>query len=116
MWSIDATQKQIIETVGVSQNPIIDCCSFLLDICSWKLLKDSIILGGPGCTVQIDKSLFKHKPKVLLICINPLFQCLCVFCVLITEPQRKVSPNRRVGIWHCQHFNPSSNRKHAIGR
>ena len=100
MWSIDASQKQIIETVGVSQKSIIDCCSFLWDICSWKLLKDPIILGGPGCTVQIDESLFKHKPKVLLICINPLFQCLCVFCVLITEPQRKVSPNRTVGIWH----------------
>ena len=108
-------RNKFIETVGVSQKSIIDCCSFLRDICSWKLLKDPII-GGPGCTVQIDESLFKHKPNVLLICINPLFQCLCVFCVLITEPQRKVSPNRTVGIWHRRHFDQSSNRIYAIGR
>ena len=67
MWSIDASQKQIVETVGVSQKSIIDCCSFLRDICSWKLLQNPFILGGPGCTVQIDESLFKHKPKVLLM-------------------------------------------------
>ena len=64
LWSADASQKQIIETTGISQKTIIDCCSFLRDICSWKLLRDPTILGGPGCTVQIDESLFKHKPKV----------------------------------------------------
>lgn len=68
MWSIDSSQKQIVETVGVSQKSIIDCCSFLRDVCSWKLLRNPVILGGPGCTVQIDESLFKHKPKVLSAC------------------------------------------------
>ena len=36
------------------------------DICSWRLLThDSpLMLGGPGIVVQIDESLFRHKPKV----------------------------------------------------
>ena len=32
LWSADASQKQIIETTGISQKTIIDCCSFLRDI------------------------------------------------------------------------------------
>ena len=30
-----------------------------------KLLGDPTVVGGPDHTVQIDMSLFKHKPKVL---------------------------------------------------
>ena len=48
------------------------------------------------------------------MCIKALFQYLCVFCILITESQSKVSSNRTVGAWHCRYFNPSSNRMHAI--
>ena len=38
--------------------------------CSTKLLATSIQLGGPGGLVQIDESLFRHKPKVRSIAIN----------------------------------------------
>ena len=38
---------------------------YFRDICSWKLLQDAPLkLGGPGVIVQIDESLFRHKPKV----------------------------------------------------
>ena len=33
------------------------------DVCSAKLLQTSIKLGGPGVVVQIDESLYRHKPK-----------------------------------------------------
>ena len=37
-----------------------------IHVCSWRLLThDSpLMLGGPGIVVQIDASLFRHKPKV----------------------------------------------------
>ena len=35
-----------------------------VNVCTAKLLQTQIILGGPGVVVQIDESLFRHKPKV----------------------------------------------------
>ena len=37
---------------------------WLREVCSTKLLQSPIILGGPGVVVQVDESLFRHKPKV----------------------------------------------------
>ena len=37
---------------------------WLREVCSTTLLQTPIILGGPGVIVQVDKSQFRHKPKV----------------------------------------------------
>ena len=37
---------------------------WLREVCSTKLLATPIKLGGVGTVVQIDESLFRHKPKV----------------------------------------------------
>ena len=42
----------------------IDIYQWLQKVCSTKLLSSPIVLGGPGVVVQIDESLFRHKPKV----------------------------------------------------
>ena len=44
----------------------VQCYQYLRDICSWRLMNvDSpLLLGGQGVVVQIDESLFRHKPKV----------------------------------------------------
>ena len=42
----------------------IDIYQWLREVCSTKLLSSPIVLGGPGVVVQIDESLFRHKPKV----------------------------------------------------
>ena len=38
---------------------------WLREVCSTRLLQDPpIVLGGQGAVLQIDESLFRHKPKV----------------------------------------------------
>ena len=58
---IDAAQE-----AEVTEKTAIQTYQYLRDICSWRLLNhDSpLMLGGPGVVVQIDESLFRHKPKV----------------------------------------------------
>ena len=37
---------------------------WLREVCTTRLLSTPIRLGGSGAVVQIDESLFRHKPKV----------------------------------------------------
>ena len=62
-WSFDEPIKTMKENIDVSERVAIDAYHLLRDICSWKLCQLTIKLGGPGMTVQIDESLFKHKRK-----------------------------------------------------
>lgn len=52
------------EEAKVSREAAINVYQWLREVCSTKLLANPIALGGPGKTVQIDESLFRHKPKV----------------------------------------------------
>ena len=50
----------------VQEKSAIQSYQYMRDICSWRLLnRDApLMLGGQGVVVQIDESLFRHKPKV----------------------------------------------------
>ena len=48
----------------IDKETAINIYQWLRVVCSTKLLSISIVLGGPGKVVQIDESLFRHKPKV----------------------------------------------------
>ena len=71
------------EEAEVGEHTAIDIYQWLREVCSQKLLGDpQIVLGGPHTIVQIDESLFRHKPKVssnftiqkmVLVCI-----CICI--------------------------------------
>ena len=53
------------EEAEVGEHTAIDIYQWLREVCSQTLLSDPpIILGGPRIIVQIDESLFRHKPKV----------------------------------------------------
>ena len=60
----DATQE-----VEVERKTAVQVYQYLRDICSWRLLnRDApLMLEGLGIIVQIDESLFRHKPKVSLL-------------------------------------------------
>ena len=48
----------------VDDGTAIDVYHWLREICSSALLRTPIVLGGNGIVVQIDESVFSHKPKV----------------------------------------------------
>ena len=57
--------KDAAEEEEVDEKTAIQIYQYCRDICSWRLLiHDSpLMLGGNGVVVQIDESLFRHKPK-----------------------------------------------------
>ena len=65
-WAREYPVTDAAEEAEVEKKTAIQAYQYCRDICSWRLLhRDSpLLLGGPGVTVQIDESLFRHKPKV----------------------------------------------------
>ena len=63
--------KDAVEEAEVQEKTAIDVYQWLREVCSTRLITDGpIVLGGPGSTVQIDESLFRHKPKMANIIIT----------------------------------------------
>ena len=54
------------EKANVSRVSAIQAFQYIRNICSWRLtsIDAPLMLGGDGIVVQIDESLFHHKPKV----------------------------------------------------
>ena len=52
------------EEAHVGRDTAINVYQWLWEVCTTKLLSMPIQLGAPGKVVQIDESLFRHKPKV----------------------------------------------------
>ena len=77
------------EEAKVTETTAIQVYQYLHDICSWRLLThDSpLLLGGPGVVVQIDKSLFRHTPKVHSHkkSLNKLIQLNCGYLTIINQ-------------------------------
>ena len=65
-WSRQLPVTDAELQLEISRSTAIDIYQWLREVCSTKLLSTPIVLGGPGKVVQIDESLFNHKPKVKL--------------------------------------------------
>ena len=63
-WVWDSPVSDVAEEAYVGRDTAINVYQWLREVCTTKLLSMPIQLGGPGKVVQIDESLFKHKPKV----------------------------------------------------
>ena len=63
-WSREYPVTAAMEEAKVLKHTAIDVYQWLREICSSKLLATNIKLGGVNKIVQIDESLFRHKPKV----------------------------------------------------
>lgn len=65
-WIREYPVTKAADEAKVTEATAVQAYQYLRDICSWRLLThDSpLLLGGRGVVVQIDESLFRHKPKV----------------------------------------------------
>ena len=66
LWAKNDSVTSVAEDVEVSHPNATDAFQWLGEVCSTKVLQNPIQLGGPGKIIQIDESLFRHKPKVSL--------------------------------------------------
>ena len=64
-WVKEYPVKDAASDIEVDKNTAVDVYRWLREVCSTKLLATPIILGGPGVIVQVDESLYRHKPKVI---------------------------------------------------
>ena len=64
-WSREYPVTNACGEAEVDEKTAIQIYQYCRDICSWRILNhdSSLLLGGPGVVVQIDESLFRHKPK-----------------------------------------------------
>ena len=65
LWAREYPVTDAAEEAEISARVATDVYQWLREVCTTKLLQAPIILGGSGVIVQIDESLFRHKPKVL---------------------------------------------------
>lgn len=65
-WARDYPVTDAAQEAKISKVTAVQVYQYFRDICSWRLLHHDapLLLGGPGVVVQIDESLFRHKPKV----------------------------------------------------
>lgn len=62
------TLTNAMQEAEVDRRTAIDAYQWSREICSSSLIhKPQIVLGDPGIVVQIDESLFRHKPKVCAV-------------------------------------------------
>ena len=64
-WGREYPVGDAAEEAEVQEKTAIDIYLWLREVCSTRLITSGpVVLGGPGAVVQIDESLFRHKPKV----------------------------------------------------
>ena len=66
-WSREYPVTDMAMEAEITERSACDIYNWLHEVCSSKPLRMPIVLGGPGVIVEIDESLFKHKPKVCFI-------------------------------------------------
>ena len=69
-WSREYPVTCVAEDVGIDSSTACDVYQWLREVCSTKLLGTPIVLGGQNTVVQIDESLFHHKPMVKKQCTS----------------------------------------------
>ena len=62
-WARQYAVTDAAEEAEVTETTACQIYQWLREVCSTKLINTPIVLGGLNVTVQIDESLFRHKPK-----------------------------------------------------
>ena len=70
LWAWHYPVSDVAEEAKVQQSTAVDIFQWLRKVCSTKLVQIPIILGGTVDAVQIDESLFRHKPNVMKLLLS----------------------------------------------
>ena len=61
LWCNEIPTGSCAAMLSISRKSITDWYQYCRDICSWKLLQNPVLLGGPNVIVQIDQSLVRRR-------------------------------------------------------
>ena len=112
MWVRQYPVTDACEEAEVGERTAIDIYQWMWEVCSQALLNGPpIILGGQQTVVQIDKSLFRHKPKVRK---NVKIISIIKTCYTLA-PSWQSNHQRSVGVWACGHIPHTCSRLHGSG-
>ena len=64
MWARDRPVTDTMDELEIDSRTAVDVYQWLREVCSTSLIATPILLRGPGVIVQVDESLYRHKPKV----------------------------------------------------
>ena len=90
LWARNYPARDVAQEAEIDKNTACDILQWFREVCSAKLIKTGITLGGPGKVVQTDESLFRHKPKVKSITLD------MIITIYFTE--------RCLGLNSCRHY------------
>ena len=74
-WVFEIAVTTAAAQLEVAENTACGVYQWLREVCFTKLCSTPILLGGPGKEVQINESLFSHKPKVKITFSRLHLQC-----------------------------------------
>ena len=123
-WSRQNPVLVTAECVKVAQTTAVDVYQWFREVRSTRLINDGpIVLGGPGIVVQIDESVFKHKPKVHTTethththtSTHSTLSHQCVQIYFYSVSQRKTRWLQTMGLWDGGHLKNTISRLHADG-
>ena len=102
-WVCDYPVSDAAEEAHIGRDMAINVYQWLRDVCTTKLLSRPIQLDGPGKVVQIDESLFRHKPKVNGVNLCPIISigyewCTIIIIIIIIGSSRTPTTLPGVGI------------------
>ena len=83
-WARQYPVTEAAEEAQVNSGTAVDAYQWLREVCTTRLLGVDVKLGGQGTIVQIDESLFRHKPKVYTAMCAPLRDITFLFVLVFS--------------------------------
>ena len=123
-WARNYSLTDAAEEAEINAGTAVDVFQWFREVCSTKLLQTPLVLGGAGVVVQIDESLFRHKPKVQVSFVTAVvwevttiiivaWVYIYIYILYCTVSQRPTSTTRSVGLWNGRYL--SSTRIRIYG-
>lgn len=65
-WSKELTSVKFChEELNLNHNTTVDWNNYLREVCAWRLIQNSTVIGGDGLHVEIDESMFSRRKNAI---------------------------------------------------